>query len=170
MIVTERLELIPVTPEIARAAIAGNTALKAVLKAEVPAGWPPLYNDPASFQHVLDQLAKGSEQSGWWLYLVVLRAGPVLIGTVGYKGPPSSDGTVELGYGIVTEYQRKGYATEAVKGLVSHALAVPKVRRVIAETLPNLTPSIGVLKTCGFELMESPGSEPGVVRFELTRP
>jgi len=39
---------------------------------------------------------------------------------------------------------------------------------VIAETLPELTPSIGVLRKCGFELIGE-GSEPGVIRFERTR-
>jgi RimJ/RimL family protein N-acetyltransferase len=39
---------------------------------------------------------------------------------------------------------------------------------VIAETLPELTPSIGVLGKCGFHLIGE-GSEPGVIRFELTR-
>ena len=135
-----------------------------------PASWPPEFNDQASFQFTIDQLAKGAEQTGWWLHLVILRETRTLIGTVGYKGPPSADGTVELGYGIVTDYRRHGYAAEAVKGLVSHALSVPSVRRVIAETYPTLSPSIGVLRKCGFEQMESPGSGPGIIRFELIRP
>jgi len=42
------------------------------------------------------------------------------------------------------------------------------VQRVIAETLPELTPSIGVLRKCGFRPVGE-GSEPGVIRFELTR-
>lgn len=170
MILTQRLELIPATVELAQAALAGTAALASALKATVPASWPPEYNDDASFQHTVDQLAKGSAQARWWLHLVVLNEGRVLIGAVGYKGPPSPDGTVELGYGIVKDYQRKGYASEAVRGLVSRAFAVPEVRRVIAETPPLHTASIGVLKKCGFELMDGTSSEPGVIRFELTRP
>jgi RimJ/RimL family protein N-acetyltransferase len=63
---------------------------------------------------------------------------------------------------------RHGYATEAVRGLVAAAFALPEVRRVLAETLPELTPSIGVLHKCGFRLIGD-GSEPGVIRFEITR-
>ena len=168
MIRTDRLELLPATVEMGRAALAGREALGAAMSAPSPRVLAPDYNDPKSFQFAVDQLARGTEHANWWL--VILKEDQVLIGTVGYKGPPSADGTVELGYAIVEERQQKGYAVEAVKGLVSHALAVPRVRRVIAETLPSLTPSIGVLKKCGFEQMESPGSEPGVIRFELTRP
>lgn len=76
------------------------------------------------------------------------------------------DGTVEVGYGIVSDQRRRGFATEATSGLVKHALAQPGVRRIIAETLPELTASIGVLRKCGFYPAET-GSEPGVLRFEF---
>jgi ribosomal-protein-alanine N-acetyltransferase len=105
------------------------------------------------------------------MYFIVLprqAAQRVLIGSTGYKGPPSAEGTVEVGYSIVSDHRRRGYASEAVRGLVRHAFGVPEVRRVIAETLPELTPSIGVLRKCGFELVGE-GSEPGVIRYELAR-
>jgi RimJ/RimL family protein N-acetyltransferase len=171
MIVTERLELVPATVELTRAALEGDRALGAGLRVFVPAGWPPEFLDLPSLQFTLDRLAEGPEQSGWWLHFVVLAdgvTGRTLVGCAGYRGPPSPDGTVEVGYGIVPEYQRQGYASETVRGLLSHAFAVPSVRRAIAETLPELTPSIGVLRKCGFRLVGD-GSEPGVVRFELTR-
>mgnify|MGYP003694729629 CR=1 FL=1 len=91
-----------------------------------------------------------------------------LIGSGGYKGPPSDDGVVEVGYGIVSDHRRRGYAVEATRGLIAKAFVEPKVNRVIAETLPELIPSIGVLTKCGFRLIGE-GSEPGVIRFELTR-
>ena len=97
---------------------------------------------------------------------------PALIGTVGYKGPPA-DGTVEVGYGIVREHQRRGYATEATEALIARAFEFSEVTRVIAETLPELTASIGVLEKCGFHRVEeSPeleSSEPGVIRFARER-
>jgi len=105
------------------------------------------------------------------LYFVVLVAqerSRTLVGSGGYKGPPSSEGTVEIGYGIVSDHQRRGYALEAVRGLLTRAFALPQVQRVIAETLPELGPSIGVLRKSGFRLIGE-GSEPGVIRFELTR-
>jgi len=120
---------------------------------------------------ILARLTEGAQQAGWWLHFVVLThgaTGRTLIGSAGYKGPPTPDGTVEVGYGIVRDHQRQGYASETVQGLLAHAFAVPAVQRVIAETLPALTPSIGVLRKCHFRLIGD-GSEPGVIRFELTR-
>jgi ribosomal-protein-alanine N-acetyltransferase len=171
MIVTERLELVPADPSMTQAALEGPPALAVSLGAEVPASWPPDFLDAPALQFTLERLAEGPQQAGWWLHFVVLARGPtgrLLIGSAGYKGPPTPDGTVELGYGVVRDHQRRGYATEAVRGLVRRAFALPEVQRVIAETLPELTPSIGVLRKCGFH-PGGEGSEPGVLRFELTR-
>jgi RimJ/RimL family protein N-acetyltransferase len=168
---TERLEVIPATAPTVRAALGGAQALAATLGAVVPESWPPDYLDAPSLEFTLDRLAEGPEQAGWWLYFVALAAGEngrTLIGSAGYKGPPSPDGTVEVGYGIVADHRRRGYASEVTRALVSRAFAEPVVRRVVAETLPELTASIGVLRKCGFTLLGK-GSEPGVIRFEFAR-
>ena len=170
MIRTERLELVPATPASTRAALEGPPALAASLGVAVPDTWPPEFMDPPAFEYTLERLIGDPRQAGWWLHFVVLREGPAgrtLIGSAGYKGPPE-DGTVEVGYGIVRDHQRRGYATEVVHGLLARAFDVPEVQRVIAETLPELIPSIGVLRKCGFRPIGD-GSEPGVIRFELTR-
>jgi [ribosomal protein S5]-alanine N-acetyltransferase len=162
---------VPATPTSIRAALEGEPALAASLGVFVPATWPPEFLDPPSLEFTVRRLTEGPEQAGWWLHFVVLAhgaAGRTLIGSAGYKGPPSPDGTVEVGYGIVADHQRQGYASEAVRGLLARAFAVPAVQQVIAETLPELTPSIGVLRKCGFRLVGA-GSESGVIRFELTR-
>jgi [ribosomal protein S5]-alanine N-acetyltransferase len=162
---------VPATPTSIRAALEGEPALAASLGVFVPATWPPEFLDPPSLEFTVRRLTEGPEQAGWWLHFVVLAhgaAGRTLIGSAGYKGPPSPDGTVEVGYGIVPDHQRQGYASEAVRGLLARAFAVPAVQQVIAETLPELTPSIGVLRKCGFRLVGA-GSESGVIRFELTR-
>ncbi len=170
-IVTERLELVPATPELVRAALAGGAALAGALGAAVPATWPPDYLDEAALRFTLERLAQGPEQAGWWLHFVILGQGGTertLIGSAGYAGPPSPEGTVEVGYGIVSDHRRRGYATEAARALVDRAFELPEVRLVIAHTLPSLAGSIGVLEQCGF-LLAGDGPEPGVIRFELAR-
>jgi ribosomal-protein-alanine N-acetyltransferase len=166
-----RLELVAATPELTRAALAGRRELAVGLGAVVPDTWPPEFLDPPALEYTLDRLGLGTEQEGWWLYFVVLideRGSRTLVGSGGYKGPPTEDGTVEVGYGIVSDHQRRGYATLTVRRLLDRAFALPEVRRAIAETLPELKPSIGVLRKSGFRLIGE-GSEPGVIRFELTR-
>jgi len=171
VLVTDRLDLVPATLELTRAAISDLLALGQGLRATVPPSWPPDLLDRPALKFTLDKLRKGPTQANWWLYFVVLRADAdsrVLIGSVGYKGPPSRDGTVEVGYGILPEYQHRGYASEAVRALLARAFALPTVHRVIAETLPDLTASIGVMTKCGFTFIGE-GSERGVIRYELPR-
>jgi RimJ/RimL family protein N-acetyltransferase len=171
VILTERLEIIPATRDMIGAALLGSDALSSSLLAAVPPTWPPTFLDSAALQYSLDRFPEEPEQAEWWFYFVVLsraESGRTLIGSVGYKGPPSADGTVEVGYGIVNDHHRRGYATEAVRGLLVRAFSAASVRRVIAETLPELDGSIGVLRKCGFTLIDG-GSEPGVIRFELDR-
>ncbi|HWB40414.1 MAG TPA: GNAT family protein [Gemmatimonadales bacterium] len=170
-LLTGRLELVPASVELTRAALDGAAALSSALGVQVPASWPPEHVDPPVLEFTLRRLVDFPLEAGWWLHFIVLAdnaPGPLLIGTAGYKGAPSPDGTVEIGYSIVPDHRRRGYASEATRALVRRAFDEPSVRRVTAETLPELTPSIGVLLKCGFRL-EGEGSEPGVIRYQLTR-
>jgi transcription antitermination protein NusB len=164
---TERLLLVAATEETLTAALTGPGELGSALGVTVPSTWPPEYLDEAALEFTRERLVAGLEQEGWWMYFVLLREDAVLVGCAGFKGPPR-DGTVEIGYGIVTDYRRRGYAAECVRGLLGRAFAEPKVDRVIAETLPDLAASIAVLRSRGFEPCEG-ASEPDAIRFELTR-
>jgi RimJ/RimL family protein N-acetyltransferase len=167
---TARLRLIPATPRLTRLAIEAPDALARALEARLPASWPHEYLDQPALEFLHERLLAPG-QAEWWMYFMVLADGAAprtLIGSAGYKGPPTADGTLEIGYGVVRDHQRRGYASEAARRLVERAFDEPVVRRVIAETLPELVASIGVLHKGGFRLIGD-GSEPGVIRFELTR-
>lgn len=173
MIRTNRLVLVPTTVQLAVAELNGQDALAQGLGAEVPESWPPELYDTAALTYTLWQLRRHPQEAGWWLYYFVRQeedagVSRVLIGAGGYKGAPDAEGIVEVGYSILPEYRRQGFATEAVRGLVAHAFQHSEVTQVVAETLPELYPSIGVLKKCGFSL-EGPGSEAGVIRYRLAR-
>lgn len=170
MIRTPRLDLVPGTPALLIAALEGPRRLGEALRARVPDTWPPEYLDPAALQYVLDRVAVDPGAVPWWLYFVLLREPetPVLIGTAGYKGAPAGDGMVEIGYGIVSDRRRRGYASEAAAALIERAYTFVAVNGVIAETYPHLVGSIGVLERCGFD-RAGEGAEPGVIRFALSR-
>jgi ribosomal-protein-alanine N-acetyltransferase len=73
-----------------------------------------------------------------------------MIGKCGFKGPPGTEGVVEIAYGVATEHQGKGYATEAAAALVGYAFSTGQVRVVRAHTLPESNASARVLTKCGF--------------------
>ena len=170
MLFTPRLDLVEGSTESVRAAIDDHERLGELLHAKIPAGWPPELLDVPALEWTLRWYANPDNDPSFGLYWIVLREGAsfrTLVGAAGFKGAPM-DGTVELGYGVVAEYQRRGYATETVRAFLTHAFSVPSVRRVIAETLPGLASSIAVLEKCGFRFIGD-GSEPGVIRYELLR-
>jgi ribosomal-protein-alanine N-acetyltransferase len=137
----------------------------------VPPAWPPeLLVDALRF--LVDVTSREPQFVGWWAWLIVLRAGSVLIGSAGFKGPPTADGRVDIGYGILDAWQRRGYASETVTALVEWAFADPRVMRIVGETFPHLTPSIRVLERCGFHFIGTGvghEGEPEVMQFERRR-
>jgi [ribosomal protein S5]-alanine N-acetyltransferase len=169
MIITPRLTLIPASAADLQAELSSRKELEASLGARVPESWPPLYFDEDAVRYSLHAIATNPGTERWWFHYFILRGadGDTLIGAGGYKGPPA-DGCVEIGYSIVPEQQRRGLASEAASGLIAHAFSHQGVERVRAETLPELAGSIGVLRRCGFAFV-GVGSEPGVIRYELTR-
>jgi len=175
---TERLELVAGTIELFRARVDERELLGRELQARVPDSWPP----PLFDQDAMDWMAKYLEEyaaaagaNEWGFYFIILpaRGGddgeePTAIGGCGFKGLPADDGTVEIGYSMLPEFQRAGYATEAAGALLRRAFSQPQVTRVIAETYPELLPSIRVLEKNDFRFVGD-GSEERVIRFALTR-
>ena len=171
-LLTERLVLLPATPALVRADLAGAPAFAAALGFGVPTEWPPAHHDEAALRWTLDALEQEGAPLGWHLhYVAALGAGgrpTSLVGAGGFKGPPDERGTVEIGYSVLPSMRRRGFATEAACALVRRAFETPAVTRVVAETLPELEASIGVLRKCGFQIAEDP-SERTVVRYEIRR-
>ena len=83
-------------------------------------------------------------------WLLVLRSAGEVIGDLGWKGTPSADGEVEIGYGLAAAYRGRGLAIHAVGALVDWLRAQPNVRRIVAQTDPDNTPSRRVLERLGF--------------------
>lgn len=186
---TPRLELIAADARLARAdAARDRQTLAALLDARVPDEWPPaLTVDVLEF--FAGTLAAHPEQAGWWGWYwvraeraavadcnnstwacahIVHARQRVLIGGGGFKGPPDPGGTVEIGYSVLDEFQRHGYATEAMRALVEWCLQDPRVRTVVAETFPNHSPSLRVMQKLGLRCV-GPGHDPGTVRYARRR-
>lgn len=90
----------------------------------------------------------------WYAPWIISKKDGSNIGDLSFKGI-SSDGSVEIGYLILTEYQNKGYATEAVKAAVRWAISQPNIKRVIAQVHLDNMPSQKVLIKSGFENTEA---------------
>ncbi len=169
---TSRLILVATTLHAQRAELEDRDRFADAIDADVAPDWPPPLNDESTMRWVMDYMNANPGHDGWtkWYFLLSRPDGrALLIGNGGFTGAAGEDGTVEIGYSIVETHQRRGYAPEAVRALVAWAFAHSHVKRVIAHTLPDLTPSIRVLEKCGFRFVGD-GSEEGTIRYELFPP
>jgi ribosomal-protein-alanine N-acetyltransferase len=173
---TPRLILVAATSDALEAELVSRAALAAVLGVEVPDSWPPEQYDADAVRWLLAALADGRAANGWGFYYVVERpapgARPRLCGGGGFVGAPDEAGTVEIGYAIVPERQRRGFARETVDAWIAWAFSHPDVTRVIAHTLPGLVPSIGLLEAAGFSYVgpHAAAGEADAIQYELRRP
>ena len=145
-----------------------------MLDATVSPAWPSGEYDRDAMEFFLSRFEEGGESvEGWygWYALGPGNGGAsrALVGAGGYFGPPGEDGTVEIGYSVLPEWQRQGYASEIVRILLAHAFTFPMVSRVIAHTSADNAASIKVLLSAGF-LIAGAGEDPGKLRYESARP
>jgi ribosomal-protein-alanine N-acetyltransferase len=169
---TERLELVFADARVARAMASDRAELGRLIGARVPPEWPPELMDAGAMDFVVRATERDPGSAGWWAWLIVLHGERVLIGSAGFKGPPDADGRVDIGYGVLDPWQRRGYATETVGALVDWAFRDRRVTRIIGETLPHLGASIRVLEKGGFRFLGTGvghEGEPEVLQFERNR-
>jgi RimJ/RimL family protein N-acetyltransferase len=183
-IFTERLDLIAITREIvlceqdglnhARSGLGWRVRFESLLSAKVPEEWPPQDWEPHVLEFILKQVTDFPGTIGWTRLVALRDVGScrrTLIGTVGAM-PPGTDlsqsgpGEIEVGYGILPAFQRRGFATEALAGMMAWVSAQVDVKSFVAQTFPELTASIRVLEKSGFA-SAGPGYEGGTLLFRL---
>ena len=166
---TARLELVAVEARMAQAMASDRAELGRLIAARVPPEWPPELMDDHVMQFIVQAVERDPGGTGWWVWLIVLAAERVLIGSAGFKGPPDADGRVDVGYSVLDAWQRRGYATETVQALVDWAFRDPRATRIVGETFPYLPASIRVLEKSGLRFLGTGvghEGEPEVMQFE----
>jgi ribosomal-protein-alanine N-acetyltransferase len=169
---TRRLELLAATAAMIRAEIHDRAEFGRLVQAEVPENWPPPLNDEASQQWTLRFLLSNPQSPGFGYWYLTLpeesRGSRILVGIAGFKGSPTAEGVVEIGYSVMEDRQQNGYGSEAASGLIAWAFEHPEVTQVLAETYPHLRPSIRVMERNGMSFLGA-GSESGVIRYGISR-
>jgi GNAT superfamily N-acetyltransferase len=120
----------------------------------------------AGLLHDVGPAVADPADQAWGHRQVVERASGLVVGGIGFFGPPRESEEVEVGYGIVPSRQGRGYATEAVQAMVAMAWADPRVTAVVAGTDPGNLASQRVLGKAGFRQIAADGE----LRYRLSRP
>ncbi|MBQ7567799.1 GNAT family N-acetyltransferase [bacterium] len=112
----------------------------------------------SAYGEMLEYALQNPKQWEWYAaWLIELKDG-THIGDLCFKGL-KDDGTAEIGYGIMEEYQGQGYATEAVEAALDWAFQNPLATAIEAETEPDNLASQRVLAKCGFATTGTRGEE-----------
>ncbi len=166
---TSNLQLLPFERIHIEALLRDKRDLAEILHVSIPDSWP---NFPEAFSVLINE-SDASEQfpTDWHGYFFILPTGSILVGNGGFKGKPDKSGTVEIGYEIASEHWNRGFATEAVQGMIAYAFAHPEVQAVIAHTLAQINASNTVLKKVGMTFIaELDDPEEGRIwRWQINR-
>jgi ribosomal-protein-alanine N-acetyltransferase len=152
---TQHLLLLPFSLELKQAALRNKSQLAALVEARVPGHWPG-----PDLAEALPALVEGMEQEPLepvWDGIILHKADRLIIGDMGFKGAPNQEGAVELGYSIIPDYRRRGYATEMARCLITWAFQEQGVQAVTAECLDTNIGSIKVLEKLGLHRLEPEG-------------
>jgi 4a-hydroxytetrahydrobiopterin dehydratase len=138
-----RLVLRPIDQEAARALLDGHT----------PEGVTLAPGYPSRFSVEVLEMVAGARPGagGFGPYFMVRKADDAVVGEI---GAGLDGGTAQVGYTVVEPSWGQGYATEALRALLAHLLADPRVDRVLADTLVGHTASRRVMEKAGMRLQD----------------
>lgn len=152
------LGLVPLPVDVARRMLDGGLRPELnTLRPELVEGQPPWHAEyplpdslyAIAMAHGAHQLMTGKvhEPPAWWVHQIVVHG--VVVGDIGFHGPPDSGRTVEIGYSVVPAWRGCGVASRACELILQRAWQ-DRAEIVIAETDHDNVASQAVLLRNGF--------------------
>ena len=166
---SSRLRLVDGTLALLSAALEGRNALERSLGVSVAEDWEGF---PDALPILRASYEKEPEGQAWGSLFFIALDVHTLVGFGGFKGSPSPDGVVEIGYAIAPAFRGQGLATDAVTQMIQRAFENATIRAVDAHTLGHDNPSTRVLQKTGFRKVaeiEDPDEGP-IWQWRLERP
>lgn len=164
-----RSRLVDGTLALLSAALDKPGALEVALGVSVAAGWEGF---PDALPIIRTAYEKTPDGHRWGSLFFIEPEASMLVGFGGFKGSPSPEGVVEIGYAIAPAFRGRGLATDAVTQMVQRAFADAAVRAVDAHTLGHDNPSTRVLQKARFrKIAEIEDPDEGTIwQWRIERP
>lgn len=162
-LITERLRLVPCSVEMLKSIIDDTIDLTELIGVQVPEGWPAKELKDVT-PYFIKVLSESADMAGRLCWFITEKKQNIIIGSIGFKAKPDKSGVVEIGFGIDPSFKQKGYATEAVKGLIDWAFSQNDIQKVIAECNLDNKASIKVLEKAG---MQKTGVEKDMIKWGI---
>lgn len=143
------LRLVPLTIDVLHALLRGD--LEAASASAGVALTPYFVEHQWLWDIRVPQIGRDPAAAEW-----IARAavdGDVVVGHVGFHGPPDQRGMVEVAYSVDPRYRRRGYATKMLDAALAWARQDPGVAVVRATVDPANRASLATLASLPFELV-----------------
>ena len=146
---TERLILIPYTMQICQHLM--NDDFNDILEMGLKKGksWPD--NDVIeTLPRIINNLSQVEAPTGFESWIIIKNDTLEIIGDAGFKGFNYQEENIDIGYGIIKEERRNGYAEEASAALIKWAFSTKIVKEITANCLVDNIGSIKLLTKLSF--------------------
>jgi ribosomal-protein-alanine N-acetyltransferase len=118
----------------------------------------------------LDQAATDPGSLAWIARAARDRTTGVVVGHVGFHGPPDERGMVEVAYAVDPAWRRRGYATDMLRAALEWAAGAADVTVVRASVSPDNAASLATLRPFGFTHVGEQYDEVDGLELLLERP
>ncbi|MFJ8013833.1 GNAT family N-acetyltransferase [Streptomyces sp. NPDC096339] len=122
------------------------------------------------FDYRAKQITEDPSAAPWTTRAAVSEPDGTVVGDCGFHGPPSEAGVLEVGYTVVPEYRRQGYARAMLKALLDRAAAEPGVTTVRATIAADNTASLATVVCFDFQRVGERGNERDGIAYVFERP
>lgn len=96
------------------------------------------------------KMNKGVDEGKWIIWAIEHKPSKKVIGSISIWNMDIEQESAELGYGIIPEYQNRGFMKEALSRVVEYGFGVMKLSALDAYTEEKNTSSIRLLESCKF--------------------
>ena len=108
-----------------------------------------LVDDPGPLVHRIPRILADPDAAPYLLRMAVLRSEGIIIGSAGFHDRPDAAGMIEIGLGIVPDWQGQGLATELLAGMWGWVVRQPGVRVLRYTVAPDNLPSQAIIAKFG---------------------
>ncbi|MCF2533522.1 GNAT family N-acetyltransferase [Yinghuangia soli] len=122
------------------------------------------------FAYRADQLVRDPSAAPWITRAAVSEPDGVVVGDAGFHGPPDEAGMIEIGYCVVPQFRRQGYARAMVAALLARAAAEPDVATVRATIGSDNAASLATIAGFGFTRVGEKSHGGNGIAFVFERP
>ena len=148
-LITERLILIPFTMQICKNLINDDFSDLSKLGFKKGKSWPD--NDVIeTLPKIINNLSEVEAPTGFESWMIIKKDTLEIIGDAGFKGFNHQAQNVDIGYGIIKEERRNGFAEEAASALINWAFSTKMVKEITANCLHDNVSSIKLLQKLNF--------------------